>query len=211
MDTIIDLSHPIENGMPVFPGDTSPVITHQATMQNDICNGFGMRISMHTGTHADAPYHMLETGARMNELPPDRFYGAAVVLEMTGSDVLEPAAGWEEKVVAGAIVLLRTGWSRYWGEDRYYRDYPSISEAFCRELIARGVKLIGMDTPSPDHPPYPVHKELFAAGVLLVENLRDMDGLPLDSSFLFSALPLRVPTAGCPVRAVAILRDGTKI
>jgi kynurenine formamidase len=105
-------------------------------------------------------------------------------------------------------VLLRTGWSALWGVEDYFRDFPCLTPDAARWLVDRGVRGFGVDTCSVDPPAssdLPVHHVLLGAGVLIVENLANLQALP-GGRFQFLALPLRLSDAdGGPVRAVAMV------
>ncbi len=115
----------------------------------------------------------------------------------------------QQNLVAGCdFVLLHTGWSRYWGDDRYFAGFPVLSPAAAAWIIARGVKGVGFDAISADPvgpPPYANHIAFFEAGLILIENLAGLEPL-VGRRFLFSCLPIAYENAdGSPVRAVAIL------
>ena len=103
-------------------------------------------------------------------------------------------------------------WSRRFTERGFYSDSPYLSEEACRWLVEQGVRLLGMDVPSPDNPvnshgtanDSPNHVILLGAGVVLLEYLANLDRLRSPEVFL-AALPLHIPGAdGAPVRAIAI-------
>jgi arylformamidase len=211
MPTVIDLTHTITPGMPVYPGTEPPVLTPANTVER---NGFAetlLRMYSHTGTHIDAPGHMVAGAPSLDQLPVDHFVGRACVVDVSPAaggrvdvELLEAQAG----LVAGCdFVLLHTGWSRYWGDERYFGSFPVLSAAATAWLAGRGLKGVGFDAISTDPvgpPPYSNHVAFFTAGMILIENLAGLRPL-IGQTFLFSCLPLAYERAdGSPVRAVAI-------
>jgi len=216
---LIDLTHPVAPGMPSFPGTPSPAFRESFTIAE---HGFREReITMisHTGTHADAPAHILPDGVTFDAYGIDRFAGQAVVIDAPGAGSPAPTAGpsmvqvsdlrdQAARLADAEFVLLRTGWSAYWGRQEYFRGFPCLTAEAARWLVDRGVRGFGVDTCSvdpPDSKDLPVHHVLLGAEVLIVENLASLDVLP-ERSFPFLALPLRLSDAdGGPVRAVAMV------
>ncbi len=212
MPTIIDLSHRITPDMPVYPGTKPPEIQPANTIER---NGFAetlIRMYSHTGTHIDAPSHMLAGAPSLDQLPIDHFVGRACVIDVSGDGAVVVSRARIEanaSLIAGCgFVLLHTGWSRYWGQARYFEGFPVLSEDAALWLAARGLKGVGVDAISPDPvgpPPYSVHQAFFRAGMVSIENLANLSGL-VGRVFTFSCLPLFYEHAdGSPVRAVAIL------
>ncbi len=109
----------------------------------------------------------------------------------------------------GKAVLFHTGYDRYWGAEEYFR-HPFVSAACAGTLIAGGAALAGIDVliiDSTKDPTRPVHVNLLKQGILIVENLTGLGGLPA-GEFIFSAAPLRFHgAASFPVRAYAMVFD----
>jgi kynurenine formamidase len=116
----------------------------------------------------------------------------------------------QEKIGGVEFLLLNTGWGRYWGEPKYFRDYPVLSLAAAAWLAELGMKGIGLDTISADEidsTDLPVHKAFLVKEILIIENLANLDQLP-DNQFAFSCFPLYFENAdGSPVRAVAVFSE----
>src|ERR1700733_4345978 len=111
-------------------------------------------------------------------------------------------------------LILRTGWSEYFGNMKFYNEYPFLSENAAQWLVEKGVRLIAMDTPSPDNPAHsrgtpkdsPNHKVLLGAGVVLVEYLANLKALTASEVELI-VIPLKLNGCdGSPARCVAIER-----
>ncbi len=209
---IVDLSHPITPVMPVWPGTPAPELHPVATVAGDGYAENTIRLSTHTGTHLDAPSHIIEGGPSLECFEPCRFFGPGTLVDALESPDGVIRRGTLERFVPqfekSDFVLILTGWSRFWGQEGYDRGYPVLDEDAAGLLAGMPLKGVGLDCPSFDPPgshDYPVHRRLLQAGILLVENMTNLDLLPA-SGFMISVLPL--PLAGAdasPVRAVAIL------
>ncbi len=210
--TFIDLSHPVFPGMPVYPGDEPTAFTPTATIKRDGYAGRRVAFDTHAGTHVDAPAHLISGGATLDRMPLSAFAGPAVVIDLseraTGEispGELEPFRGQVERA---DFVLFRTGWSRFWGAPGYDAGYPVLSTGAAAWLAALRLKGIGVDAPSADAPgsrDLPVHRLLLGGGMVVVENLANLEALP-DAPFTFLCLPLALAEAeGAPARAAALI------
>ena len=166
----------------------------------------------HTGTHVDAPLHVLSGGATVDETPLSRLIAEGVVLGVDTDETrpvgVEDLHGFDT-LRDGDAVILSFGWAAYAGTERYHR-YPWLSTDLADRLVDREVALVAMDTLSPDEPrslrsgrdPYPVHRRLLGAGVPVVENLADPSGL-VGERVEIVCLPLKLRGGdGAPARVV---------
>ena len=208
----LDLSHTITPGMPVYPGTEEPIFVKANTIAQ---HGFAekkLSLYSHTGTHIDAPAHILEDQLYLDDLSLDNFIGQALCIPcdqpQIGIDLFQP---YEDVLDQLDFLLLATGWSKYWGEMQYFSDYPVLNPSAAEYLCQFSLKGIGFDTISADSEnstAYPVHKILLQQ-MIIIENLTGLDQVA-GQKFLFSCLPLKIAQAdGSPVRAVAIL-DATE-
>lgn len=174
-----------------------------------------LHLGSHAGTHIDAPSHFLEEGRSISEFDPSKFFGNALVVDLTnakpkeeiGPDRLQAHLSQFQK---GDILLLNSGWGEKFGDSNYYTDQPFLSLQ-AGELIAdAGPKMLGYDMAMPDNPyegfgkecDSPLHKIFLGQEILLVENLRFPKDLPRKVHFI--GLPLNLEGIdGSPVRAVA--------
>ncbi|WP_104432064.1 cyclase family protein [Kineococcus xinjiangensis] len=207
---LLDLSHPLTTGMPVHPGDPEVRAVPAATLERDGCNVLAVGLGSHTGTHLDAPFHVHADGARLDELPLELLTGPAVVVDVQGC-APGSAIGWEHlaphagRLRPGVVVLLHTGWSARWGEPRYFADHPWLTTDAARRIVAAGVRVLGVDTASPDPAgSLDVHRVVLGAGGVIVENLTGLARLATlpDPHVGFFPLPL-AGADGAPVRALA--------
>ncbi|MDB6137654.1 MAG: hypothetical protein JWO94_726 [Verrucomicrobiaceae bacterium] len=209
----IDLSHPLRDGLPSFPGDPALHISPHCTTASDArCNVSRIAMGSHQGTHLDAMFHFVEDGRTLDQMPLEWFYGPARVLRIpkaAGDDItVEDFARHEEHLKEGARILFETGWQQEFGTAKFFTHFPSMTQQAARYLASRRLRLIGMDTPTPGRDYYEVHHILLAKDVemVIVESLANLDLLP-DHEFLLSAFPLNFAGRdGSPIRAVAIVR-----
>lgn len=203
----IDLSHTIHTDMPVYPGTEPPRITDICSLQDD---GFAEKlldIYSHTGTHIDAPAHMLEEGRHLDDFPVSAFIGPALVISCTSPVItqalIEAAL---ESCLSPEFLLFHTSWDRYWGRETYFTGYPVLSAEAARFIAGLGVKAVGFDTISADAADtqdYPIHRILLGSEILIIENLTRLSRLQ-GTAFTFSALPMKIlHSDGSPIRAVA--------
>lgn len=216
---IVDLSHPIHEGMLTFPGLNHPrtEITQLARHRVEGRATRRLVLGTHTGTHLDAPLHFIEDGGTVDELALDVLCGPAVLADLTAT---APASEVSLEALQAALggrlrqprVLLHLGWAPRFGAMDFYTESPWLARDACAWLVDQGVRLLGMDTPSPDDPRLgygseedsPNHLTLLGAGVVLVEYMNNLDRLSSDEVWL-AALPLPVRGAdGAPGRVIAL-------
>ena len=215
---IIDLSLTIEEGMMTFPTPWHPVVEITILGRHGI-EGRETRklvLGTHIGTHADAPRHFIPNGTTIDEIPLELLIGPASVVDFTGCRPLQEIDVADLKQRLGEKLplrlILRTGWSEYFGNMKFYNEYPFLSEKAALWLTENGVRLIAMDTPSPDNPFHsrgtpkdsPNHKVLLSSGVVLVEYLANLKALTAPEVQLI-VMPLKLRDCdGSPARCVAI-------
>ncbi len=212
---VVDLSHPVEDGMPVYPGDPEARITPATTIGEHGYNVLHVRMGSQTGTHVDAPYHFLDDGARIDQLPLELFLAPAVVADVRGRAPrtaltwadLEPVA---DRLGPGRMLLLHTGWDVHWGSEAY-AGHPFLDGEAAGRVVAAGVRTVGIDALSLDETVpggepaggFAAHAAVLGAGGVIVENLRGLEQIRWAEPVV-SVLPLRLAGAdGAPVRAVA--------
>jgi arylformamidase len=211
----VDLTHTVSPGMPCYPGTEPPVFVASCTLANQGFEEKTITLYSHTGTHVDAPAHILEGARTLDEFEVGAFVGTGIVLDLTnpggtviGRERLEP---WEAEIEDRDFVLLHTGRSRDWGRPAYHEDYPVLSDGAARWLAGFRPKGVGVDVISVDpmeSETLPVHRLFLERDILIIENLARLETL-LGRSFLLCCLPLKIEGAdGAPVRAVALLARG---
>jgi kynurenine formamidase len=214
MPTLIDLSHPLEHGQLNFPFDPKISVVVHNTIPAIGYNITQISMSTHQGTHLDVPFHFYDDGKTVEQMPLDRFYGPAVLIDLAPGAclpahtpiTLELLRPHEAKFKPGARVIYRTGWDRMFGRPEIFTDFPTLTREAARWIAQRRIGLLGMDTLTPSADWKEVHRTLLEKGVeiVIVEGLRNLDQLP--ERFTLSAFPLNVKGRdGSPVRAVAII------
>ena len=207
---VIDLTHIMQTGMPVYPGDSPVTVRRTHFINRDGFAQTSLTTNTHAGTHVDVAAHLYTDAPGLDWLGPDNFTGWGAVVDLTaltGPVIDQPHLAHLTQVEPLDFVLLRTGWDRHWKSERYFEGFPTLTETGCRFLGGLGLKGVGLDTPSPDpadSTDLPAHRVLLDHGLVIVENLCNLGELPQEN-FVFSCLPLRIRDGeACPVRAVGM-------
>ncbi len=203
---MIDLSHRISDKMPVFPGDRPLSLTREKAYENNGYTTYALHSCMHAGTHIDAPSHLSSEKRLISDYCPDIFYGRAVALDCRNEQTLGVKEDFRDKIEENGIVVICTEHYRYFDRpELYYGKYPSIGENLCELFIHKKIKMLALDTPSPDGFPFELHKRLSASGIFIVENIKNSERLLEADSFMFFAVPLNIEAEASLVRAFAIM------
>ncbi|SAK72621.1 cyclase [Caballeronia calidae] len=202
--TLLDISPPIDTATPVWPGDTPVGIERVWRMEaGSPVNVARLTLSPHTGAHADAPLHYDEHGAPIGEVALDTYIGACRVVHCIGAaPLVMPEHIAAHLTDVPARVLLRTYPNA--PLDAWDSTFTAVAPETIALLAEKGVKLIGIDTPSldpQDSKTMDAHKRIRAHGMAILE------GLVLDAvapgDYELIALPLKFSTLDAsPVRAV---------
>lgn len=240
-DSIIDLTHPLTSNIPVYPGDRPFVSTPLLTVPTDGVSVHSLSLGTHTGTHIDAPSHFFLDGKSIGQFPISELIAVpAVVVDLSTLRGDESTIGlikpreritwadlkkYEGKMKEGTALVLYTGWSKKWFMAEYFA-HPYLTRDAAEEIVARGVKILGVDTLSPDETPpkgdingdFGVHETVLGKGRLIVENLANVDALleegnDVSEEWAISFVPLYLGGAedGSPVRAFAWRRDSDEL
>jgi kynurenine formamidase len=199
----IDLSQTVYNNMPVYPSDTPVTLFQENFLEKDHYNNFRLQTGMHAGTHIDTPMHLTESTMLIDSYPIEKFTGNGSLLDVRNQKIISYQQHFSKCVKSNGVVLLFTGHSDLFGMDTYYQDYPVIDQSFTEFLIDRKIKLLGMDSPSPDRFPVEIHKLLFKHNILIIENLTNLKMLLGYDRFEIFAFPLKIKADSSPVRVVA--------
>jgi kynurenine formamidase len=214
---IIDLSHPLESGMPSYPGLPRPqfsaFLTHDDTArQSHYAPETTFQIAVYeiggnTGTYVDAPFHRYPDGADLANIGLDKLAdlpGILIPAIDAGAIDSENFTGMD---LHGKAVLVHTGWANRWRSNDYFRSGPFLTKRACEYLVAAGATLVGIDCANIDNmndPERPAHTILLRAGIPIVEHLQGLEQLG-NRKFRFFATPPAVRRGtSFPVRAFAI-------
>ena len=209
---VMDLTHTIREGMPVYPGTEPPLFEEGSTYEADGYKETRLTMFTHTGTHIDPPAHLFAGRTTLDRFPPEQFIGRALVIDCRGLAEGQAITMAHLQKYGGLVdeadfLLFYTGWDRKWGTDAYFGDYPCVDMEVLEYIIQGDYKGIGFDVIGLD----PIadtnltrHKRLFAeTDIVNIENLKNL-GECGEGLFWFSCFPLKI--AGCdgsPVRAAA--------
>jgi kynurenine formamidase len=234
--TVVDLTHPLHEGMPFFPAKVPLPFerTQTAFLDRMGVNSGRFSMSEHMGTHLDSPNHFVDSDVSVELIPAEHLVAPAVVIDvraavdMDDDHRLTPAdvAAWESthgRVPAGNYVLMLSGWAERWGEPERYNNvgadgvlhYPACTPEAAQLLVDRAVLGVGVDTLSVDNSRVgsvkgAAHKVLHGAGRYVLENLADLDALPpTDILLVIGALPVVGGTGG-PARVLAFHGAGSR-
>jgi len=202
---IYDISVPVREGMPVWPGDPEVQVRKAlALARGDAANVSALSLGAHTGTHMDAPYHFLEEGLAIDRIPLELCVGPARVVEVPALVAIGPA-DLEPLPVRGCVrLLLKTRNSTLWRREGFQEDFVHLTGEGAAFLVAAGVRLLGIDYLSVEGyrvTGAPAHHALLQAGVFLLEGL-DLSAVP-PGEYELLCLPLRLTGAdGAPARAL---------
>jgi arylformamidase len=208
MRRIIDLT------LPLGKGDRGVEIEPTRLLERDGWNASTLSLYSHCGTHMDAPAHFGVGRQTIDKLPVEKLMGSAWVVDvrpvlpraLIGVEHMRSIA---DRFQAEQSILVCTGWSDYYGQDRYREELPRISLELAEWCVERRVQMLGVEPPSVAdvnniEELTAVHRALFAGGVIVVEGLANLASLKA-TQVTFIALPLRISEGdGSPARALAI-------
>ncbi len=204
---IYDVTVSISNAMPVWPGDPAVRLTSKSHASKDGSHTVrltAIEMGSHTGTHMDAPCHMIDGGKRLNDIPLDTLVGAVTVIELPAIRAIDRAAleafNWE----GVERVLMKTENSQHWRDGKFYEDYVYLAPDGASFLAERRIRLVGIDYLSIDKfqsESHPSHFVLLKQNIVIIEGL-DLSSVPAGQYTMF-ALPLNLENAdGAPTRVI---------
>ena len=204
---IYDITVPVANAIPVWPGDPPVRLakkSHRARDGSHTITLTGIEMGSHTGTHIDAPYHMIEGGKKLNDFPLEILTGKATVLEITGRRSIGRPELEREKWDGVERVLFKTDNSRHWSDGKFYEEFVYLEPSGAEFLVERGIRLVGIDYLSIDKyksESHPTHFVLLTRDILILEGL-NLDAVPA-GEYTVVALSLNLQDAdGAPARVV---------
>ncbi|KAJ7179544.1 putative cyclase [Mycena filopes] len=216
---VVDLSHSLRPDMQVYPNDPVFSSSCAASVEKDGYSVRSLSMGSHTGTHVDAPSHFFAAGNSIEQIPLDTFIGPLLLVDLTTKSPREPItwqgdlAPYASRMAAGVILVLQTGWSQYWCQNTYL-DHPFLERTAAEQIIATGIRVVGVDTLSPDEThvddsgsegSFGAHEVILGAGGVIAENLTNLDALHGSVDYVVHLIPLKIDGSdGSPVRAFAM-------
>ena len=212
---IIDLTLTISEKIPTFPGSPQPNFINWESIEKDGYNLELLFLSTHTGTHIDAPYHFVKKGQKIDQIVTKRLVTEAVLIKIRkGSDQAITKTDIQKfekkfgKIDDGSTVIFHTGWQKNLNKKSYFLKNPGLAVSAAKYLASKKINLVGIDSPSIDlgkDGKFSVHHVLAKSGILIVENLANLDKINSEKFHLIVA-PLKLKKAtGSPVRAMALV------
>lgn len=199
---LIDISHIFNNNTPIYPGDYTHSLIKWKTLDEDYYTSYLLTSCLHTGTHIDVPMHLINDDKMVCDFSIDSFVGKGVLLDVRGENTIDMKPCYKEMIEEGSIVLIYTGFDKFYGMEEYFVNHPTISTHLSDFLISRKIKMLGMDMPSPDYPPFDIHKALLSNEIFILENITNLQELSEINNFEVIALPLKLSAEASFVRAV---------
>ena len=207
----IDVSVMLRSGMVHWPGDSEVSLKRaRAIDRGDRCNVSGLSLSVHTGTHMDAPLHFIRDGRSMQTMPLDATLGPARIIEIKDKESIKPQALHRHKIRRGERILFKTRNSRRaWETESFDEDFVYISKEAAQYLVDRGVRTVGVDYLSVGgfkKDGLETHLILLGASVWIIEGLDLTQVKP--GRYDLICLPLKLLNSdGAPARAILRKRD----
>lgn len=233
--TLVDLSHTYDQSTLFWP-TSPIAFEHKELAYGPSGNGYfysayTFATPEHGGTHLDAPIHFSEGAKTVEQLPIRDLYAPLIILDITAqaaanrdyrlaSDDIEAYEAVHGPIKPGAAVLIRTGWSKHWPDAKAYLgddtegdasnlSFPGLGAAATKMLVDRKVTMIGIDTASIDYgksKDFAAHVVIAGANIPALENLTNLDELPVVGAYILAA-PMKIGGgSGAPARVIAFVK-----
>lgn len=210
---IVDLSLTIDNNCQTCgtPWHTKVKIEPLGRLDTVGRNTSKLVLGSHSATHMDAPLHFISDGHDIAATDLNKCIGLVTCVDLRHIKANGKVEIADIKHIAVTKRMLFVfSWCKYWQTDKYYSGYPYFAAETIDYLIANGMKLMAMDTPSPDNGKdiktkdnSPNHKKLLANDIVIVEYLTNTKNIDFNKSYEIVALPLKIAQAdGSPARVV---------
>tara|TARA_A100001015_G_C15005396_1_gene720411 strand:+ start:1207 stop:1821 length:615 start_codon:yes stop_codon:yes gene_type:complete len=202
---IIDLSHKISGKTVTYPSDPPIEILPEKQIVPDNSLVHSFKMGTHTGTHLDAPAHILKNGKTIDQIPLDQYQGLLIKVDLSSFPLIK------EINIKYDGIILNCKWDQYFKNPQkfYSPDRPIIPLELINFLVKRKIKIFGCDLPSVDKSGdkiKPIHNALLKNNVIIYESLNNLSKLPNLKIFQFYGFPLPFEKFdGSPTRAVAFI------
>ena len=210
----IDLTLTISQNLPTFPGSPKPDFIPWSKIKKDGYNLELLFLSSHTGTHLDVPFHFLQKGRKIHQIPISRLIRDAILVKLhrnpnqsiSKKDIINFEKNYG-KIKNGSTIVFSTGWQKNLQKKYYFNKNPGLDESAAKYLSSKKTNLVGIDSPSIDlgkNSKFTVHHIFAKNNILILENLNNLEKIS-GIYFKLVVLPLKLKNAtGSPVRAIAI-------
>lgn len=205
---IVDLTHTLKNNITVYPGTPGPAFVPSSTIERDGFAESSVIMTTHTGTHIDAPCHILPHSKSLDQFPLEKFIGRGTVVDCTHTESISlPFLQSKEAQLKGAdFILFYTGWQDKWNTPQYFDPFPVLTTEGVEWLLQFHPKALGFDVISVDamtDEALPNHHRLLGKEVLIIENMTNLAQLT-GKDFQLYCIPLKIESADAsPVRVFA--------
>ncbi|MFD1292590.1 cyclase family protein [Lutibacter holmesii] len=205
---IIDLTHKLKNKITVYPGSIAPNFEKGSTIEKDGFAEINITMSTHTGTHIDAPAHLIPNAKSLDQFSVEKFIGPAIVIDCSKQkeislDLLKVK---EDELKLVDFVLFYSGWQNKWNSEKYFDEFPTLTIDAVKWLAKLNLKAVGFDAISVDKMTdelLPNHHVLLKKEILIIENMTNLDKL-IAKKFELNCIPLKIENSdGSPIRAFA--------
>lgn len=200
---LIDISMPIETGMKVYKNkpEKQPAFKTVSNHEKSSVHETDLSLNLHTGTHVDAPLHMIKNGATTDAYPLDKFYGKALLIDLRSvKGGIEKSHLLDYDIEEGDIVLLKTRNSY----DKVFNfEFTYLAESGAQYLLEKRIKTVGIDALGIERAQenYPTHKILLSNSIPIIEGLvlKDVE----EGIYQFMGFPIAIKNVeGSLLRAV---------
>lgn len=204
--TLYDATLPLIPNMATWPGEPGPDRTLiKRIARGDAANVSKLTLGVHTGTHVDAPIHFIPGAGGIETVPLDALVGPGLVVDIGDAPAITAQLLDDLKLPAGVErVLFKSRNSRFSADTQFHQDFTAIAHDAARWLVARGLRLVGVDYLSVEQfaAPEPItHRTLLGANIAVLEGafLRDVPA----GAYHITALPIKlVGSDGAPTRLI---------
>ncbi|MCK4552204.1 MAG: cyclase family protein [Tenericutes bacterium] len=205
MNKWIDLTILIDEETVLYPGDTPFTVVDEKKFNVDGYNMKRLYTNMHVGTHLDVKKHVFDVEEGIEAIDINKLIGKALVIRPSIDNLIVNSDDIIKNYIEGyTIIILDLGWSKFLNTDKYY-NHPKFDKKIVPFLRKKGIEIIGIDIPSPEYADsdlFVMHKDLLENGMLIIENLTNLDKLTKTVDLI--AMPLRIKGLdGSLVRCVA--------
>lgn len=203
----IDLTHVIDEDMPVYPGTDKPLLDRKYNIKDYGFSETILNMFSHTGTHIDSPSHMIENAKMLETYDVSYFIGSAYILDIFEKvPSIDDLKVLEEELKDINYIVLKSKWSDKWGSKEYYEDFPVLSVEATDYLLSLGIRGFAIDAISVDpvgSEDFENHMQIFKKECIIIENLTNLDKIK-EKKFEIMAMPLKLKDSdGISARVVA--------